>query len=66
MKRIAVYCCSNKGTRATYAEAAENLGRQVAKRGIELVYGGGFVGLMGILADAALQNGGHVMREKKE
>jgi hypothetical protein len=61
MKRIAVFCGSNKGTRAAYAGAAENLGRQLAKRGIELVYGGGCVGLMGILADAALQNGGHVI-----
>jgi uncharacterized protein (TIGR00730 family) len=61
MKRIAVYCGSNKGTRPAYAEAAENLGRHLAKRGIELVYGGGCVGLMGILADAALQNGGHVI-----
>ena len=61
MKRIAVFCGSNKGTRAAYAEAAEKLGRHLAKRGIELVYGGGCVGLMGVLADAALQNGGHVI-----
>ena len=61
MKRIAVFCGSNKGTRAAYAGAAENLGRQLAKRGIELVYGGGCVGLMGVLADAVLQNGGHVI-----
>ena len=60
-ERIAVYCGSNKGTRAAYAGAAENLGRQLAKRGIELVYGGGCVGLMGVLADAVLQNGGHVI-----
>ena len=61
MKRIAVYCGSNKGARADYARAAENLGRRLAKRGIELVYGGGCVGLMGVLADAALKNGGHVI-----
>jgi len=61
MKRIAVYCGSNKGTRPAYAEAAKNLGSQLAKRGIELVYGGGCVGLMGILADAVLKNGGHVI-----
>jgi len=61
MKRIAVFCGSNKGIRAAYAEAAENLGRQLAKRGIELVFGGGCVGLMGVLADAVLQNGGHVI-----
>ena len=61
MKRIAVFCGSNKGTRAAYAAAAENLGSQLAKHGIELVYGGGCVGLMGILADASLKNGGHVI-----
>jgi uncharacterized protein (TIGR00730 family) len=66
IKRIAVYCGSNKGgsnkeNRAAYAGAAETLGCLLAKRGIELVYGGGCVGLMGILADAALKNGGHVI-----
>ena len=61
MKRIAVFCGSNKGIRAAYAEAAENLGRQLARRGIELVYGGWCVGLMGVLAEAVLQNGGHVI-----
>jgi uncharacterized protein (TIGR00730 family) len=61
MKRIAVYCGSNKGTRAAYAEAADKLGAHLAQRGIELIYGGGCVGLMGILADAALKNGGHVI-----
>jgi uncharacterized protein (TIGR00730 family) len=61
MKRIAVYCGSNKGARPAYAEAAEKLGAHLAQRGIELVYGGGCVGLMGILADAALKHGGHVI-----
>ena len=61
MKRIAVYCGSNKGARAAYAEAADSLGRHLAEQRIELVYGGGCVGLMGILADAALRNGGHVI-----
>ena len=61
MKRIAVYCGSNKGARAAYAEAAEKLGYQLARRRIELVYGGGCVGLMGILADAVLKGGGHVI-----
>jgi len=61
MKRIAVYCGSNKGARAEYAQAAEQLGTQLAQRGIELVYGGGCVGLMGIVADAALKGGGHVI-----
>jgi uncharacterized protein (TIGR00730 family) len=61
MKRIAVYCGSNKGNRPAYAEAAENLGTLLARRGIGLVYGGGCVGLMGILANAALKGGGHVI-----
>lgn len=61
VKRIAVYCGSNKGTRSAYAEAAEKLGSHLARRGIGLVYGGGCVGLMGILADATLKNGGHVI-----
>ena len=61
MKRVAVYCGSNRGTRLAYAEAAEKLGRQLARRGLELVYGGGCVGLMGVLADAALKAGGHVI-----
>jgi uncharacterized protein (TIGR00730 family) len=61
MKRIAVYCGSNKGARPEYAAAAEQLGAMLAREKIELVYGGGCVGLMGIVADAALKNGGHVI-----
>ena len=61
MKRIAVLLRFEQGHPAAYAAAAENLGAMLAKRGIELVYGGGCVGLMGILADAALKNGGHVI-----
>ena len=61
MKRIAVYCGSNKGVRADYAAAAEQLGTLLAREKIELVYGGGSVGLMGIVAEAALKNGGHVI-----
>lgn len=61
MKRIAVYCGSNKGTRPEYAAAAQTLGALLACEKIELVYGGGMVGLMGIVADAVLQNGGHVI-----
>jgi uncharacterized protein (TIGR00730 family) len=61
MKRIAVYCGSNPGARPEYAAAAEQLGAQLAREKIELVYGGGMVGLMGIVADATLQNGGHVI-----
>jgi uncharacterized protein (TIGR00730 family) len=61
MKRIAVYCGSNTGARPEYAAAAQALGALLAREKIELVYGGGRVGLMGIVADAALQNGGHVI-----
>jgi uncharacterized protein (TIGR00730 family) len=61
MKRIAVYCGSNQGVRPEYAAAAQALGTLLAREKIELVYGGGMVGLMGIVADAVLQNGGHVI-----
>jgi len=61
MKRIAVYCGSNKGARPEYAAAAHGLGALLARKKIELVYGGGMVGLMGVVADAALKNGGHVI-----
>jgi uncharacterized protein (TIGR00730 family) len=61
MKRIAVYCGSNKGVRPEYVAAAEKLGALIARANIELVYGGGMLGLMGAVADAALKNGGHVI-----
>jgi hypothetical protein len=61
MKRIAVYCGSNDGTRPEYAAAAEQLGTLLAHEKIDLVYGGGRRGLMGKLADAALSHGGHVI-----
>ena len=61
MKRIAVYCGANKGVRPEYAAAAAALGRLLARERIELVYGGGMIGLMGIVADAVLEQGGHVI-----
>jgi len=61
MKRIAVYCGSNKGARPEYAAAAEELGTLLAREKIELVYGGGMVGLMGIVADAVMKHSGHVI-----
>ena len=61
MKRIAVYCGSQKGVRPEYAAAAQVLGTLLAREKIELVYGGGMVGLMGVVADAVLQHGGHVI-----
>ena len=60
LSAIAVYCGSNHGADPAYAQAAATLGRLLAERGIRLVYGGGHVGLMGVLADAALASGGEV------
>jgi uncharacterized protein (TIGR00730 family) len=61
LKRVCVFCGSSQGRRASYREAASRLGRTLAQSGIGLVYGGGNVGLMGVLADAALQAGGEVI-----
>ncbi len=61
MKRVCVFCGSSAGSRPIYADTARQLGRVLAERGLGLVYGGGHVGLMGILADAALAAGGEVV-----
>jgi len=61
LKSICVYCGSSPGHRASYMEAAKGFGRLIATEGITLVYGGGNVGLMGALADSALQAGGEVI-----
>ena len=60
-RRICVFCGSNEGINPAYRYAAVALGRLLAERGVELVYGGGNIGLMGVLADAALQAGGRVI-----
>jgi len=60
IKRLCVYCGSSPGVDASYHAAAAGLGRLLAESGVELVYGGGRVGLMGVLADAALAAGGRV------
>ena len=60
-KSLCLYCGSAKGRDPAFHEAAEQLGREFARRGIRLVYGGGHVGLMGIAADAALGAGGTVV-----
>jgi uncharacterized protein (TIGR00730 family) len=60
MHTLCVFCGSSKGTRPEYAQVARTLGREIAARGWELVYGGSSVGLMGILADAVLEAGGSV------
>jgi uncharacterized protein (TIGR00730 family) len=61
LRRVCVYCGSRAGTREAYANAARELGTLLGERGIGVVYGGGQVGLMGILADAALAAGGEVI-----
>jgi uncharacterized protein (TIGR00730 family) len=60
MPRIAIFCGSRAGAHAAYADAAIATGRALASRGCELVYGGAHVGLMGLVADAALAAGGRV------
>jgi uncharacterized protein (TIGR00730 family) len=61
MKSICVFCGSNFGARESYAAAARDLARAISDRGLRLVYGGSKVGLMGALADAALEAGGEVV-----
>ena len=61
MKRICVFCGSAVGVRPAYADAARGLGRELARRGLGLVYGGASVGLMGVLADTVLVEGGEVI-----
>lgn len=60
IKRLAVYCGSAGGADPAFAEAARDLGLTMAERGIDLVYGGGRLGLMGAVADAMLGAGGEV------
>jgi uncharacterized protein (TIGR00730 family) len=60
-KSVCVFCGSAPGARPEYAQAAELLGRSLARGGITVVYGGGRLGLMGIIADAALRAGGRVI-----
>ncbi|MBR0651321.1 TIGR00730 family Rossman fold protein [Roseomonas terrae] len=61
MRRVCVFCASSMGSRPDYAEAAEALGRAIAKRGLGLVYGGGAVGLMGVVSRAVIAAGGEVI-----
>jgi uncharacterized protein (TIGR00730 family) len=60
VRRVCVYCGSGLGSNPAYAEAARTLGKGLADAGIGLVYGGGSLGLMGEVAKATLQAGGHV------
>jgi uncharacterized protein (TIGR00730 family) len=61
MKRVCVFCGSSPGARASYRDAAVRLGAAIAERGLGLVYGGAHVGLMGVVADAALAARGEVI-----
>jgi uncharacterized protein (TIGR00730 family) len=58
---ICVFCGSSKGTTPVYIEAAKNLGKLLAEKKITLVYGGGNVGLMGVIADAVIEHEGKVI-----
>jgi len=60
LRSVCVYCGSSAGAAPQYAEAARAMGRTLAERSVRLVYGGGQVGLMGVLADACLDAGGAV------
>ena len=61
LRRVCVFCGSSVGLRADYSATAEALGRELVAREIGLVFGGGRVGLMGVIADAVLAAGGHAI-----
>lgn len=60
IQSLCIFCGSKKGQNPIYADAAAAIGRDMATKGIRLVYGGGSVGLMGVLADACLEAGGEI------
>lgn len=60
MKSVAVFCGSNTGNDPAFAASAKALGREMALQQLELIYGGGRIGIMGVLADAVLEAGGRV------
>jgi uncharacterized protein (TIGR00730 family) len=61
MRRICVFCGSSPGSRPEYRAAAEEMGAELVRKNVGLVYGGGNVGLMGIIADAVLKAGGEAI-----
>lgn len=61
LRRVCIFCGSSSGDDAVYLEAARATGRLLAERGLGVVYGGGGIGLMGAVADAARQAGGEVI-----
>jgi uncharacterized protein (TIGR00730 family) len=60
LRRLCVFCGSSSGADPAYADAAVALAREMVRRGVDLVYGGGSVGLMGVVADTVLEAGGAV------
>ena len=61
MRNICVFCGSRMGKKAAFAESARQMGRELASQGRTLVYGGGNVGLMGVVADAVMEAGGRAV-----
>jgi uncharacterized protein (TIGR00730 family) len=61
MRQLCVFCGSKAGGAPVYADAARRLGKVLVARGLALIYGGGHIGLMGVLADAVLHAGGEVV-----
>jgi uncharacterized protein (TIGR00730 family) len=61
LNRVCIFCGSSTGVRPDYREAAETIAAHLAQRRIDIVFGGGCVGLMGVVADTALAHGGHVI-----
>lgn len=61
MKRLCVFCGSSPGIREAYARLAQRMGAALVERGLGLVYGGGNIGLMGLIAQAVLKGGGEVI-----
>ena len=61
LNRVCIFCGSSTGGRPEYREAAETIAAHLAKRRVDVVFGGGCVGLMGVVADTTLAHGGHVI-----
>jgi len=61
LRRVCIFCGSSTGVRPEYRAAAEEIAIRLAKRDVGIVFGGGCVGLMGVVADTALAHGGHVI-----
>jgi len=61
LRRVCIFCGSSTGVRPEYRAAAEEIAVQLAKRNVGIVFGGGCIGLMGVVADTALAHGAHVI-----